>query len=162
MHLRLVRSATPVALTALLVAGCGSGASTPTRTVDPTPTAGRRTLDVATLDRELSNSFRRGLYRLAVVTQPGDDAADLGQPLPTALLDHSRCAPVSGAGRWRCDVAWETVSGRARTTGYAVRTTPEGCWYGVADPAYGDVYDHTIRTYSEHPLNTISPAVRGC
>jgi hypothetical protein len=116
----------------------------------------------------LGNGFRAGLDRLAVMSQPPDDASDLGQSLPTGLLDRVSCAAAAPrpAGRapwpWRCTVRWETARGRARRTGYAVRVTAAGCYSAGADPALPPHRDPTIQTYSEHPLNTLVSVRAGC
>jgi hypothetical protein len=113
------------------------------------------------LTRELSNDFRHGLYRLAVMSQPGDDAPDLGQPLPTGTLDRVRCSPRAGR-EWRCTVRWRTVEHRARTMRYRIRLRPNACFEASAEPALHPRYDSTINSYSEHPLNLLLSPRRGC
>jgi hypothetical protein len=100
--------------------------------------------------------------------QPPDGAADLGQDLPAGLVRDVRCAP--GAPRpaggapwaWRCRVRWETVAGTARTTTYDVRSLATGCFAAGATPRLADVRDPTIASYSEHPLNAVASAKKGC
>ena len=127
-----------------------------------------RYLSGADLERQLGTSFRRGLYRLAVMSQPSDDAADLGQDLPTGLVESVRCRasgaqPAAGAPwPWRCVVRWRTVEQRARRTRYDVRDLPAGCFAAGAAPRLAQRYDSTVRTYAEHPLNVLGSATRGC
>ena len=151
-----------VAVVAFALGGCGGGEPAGgAPAADVRPPARGQYLSRAELVRELSNDFRQGLYRLAVMSQPGDDAADLGQPLPTGKLDRVRCTP-SAERRLRCAARWQTVGGRPRTTRYAVRLRPDGCFEGFAQPALHARYDSTINTYSEHPLNVLLSPRRGC
>jgi hypothetical protein len=142
-----VRRAT--ALVILAVAGCGGRPAAPAAVPAPAPA---KHLDRVELARLLGNGFRDGLDRLAVMDQPPDDASDLGQSLPTGLLDRVTCA---GAPAWHCTVRWQTAGGTPRTTRYAVRVSRTGCFSAGADPALPPHRDPTIQTYSEHPLNTL-------
>jgi hypothetical protein len=112
------------------------------------------------LERELGNGFRRSLYRLAVMSQHSDDATDLGQDLPTGLLDRVRCGGTGS--RWTCTVRWKTTGGRPRTTRYAVRQLGGGCFSAGAEPPLPERYDSTIRSYAENPLNVVVSTRRGC
>ena len=80
-------------------------------------------LAAADLERQLGNAFRKGLYRLAVMSQKTEDAMDLGQRLPTGLLRDVSCdvgaAAAERAGgpwSWTCKVSWRSVEGRAQRT----------------------------------------------
>ena len=138
-------------------------ASTPSA---PTPVGGY--LAAADLERQLGNSFRHGLYRLAVMSQKSEDAMDLGQRLPTGLLSGVHCGsagaqPSGGAAwSWSCDVRWKTVEGHAQRTRYDVRLTRGECFAAGAAPRRPVHYDATIRTYAEDPLNALVSARRGC
>src|SRR5262249_41672531 len=134
--------ATILSLTLLVgLAACGDSH---TAGVDVRPSAlvrGQRGYyDAEQLERRLSNAFRAGLYRLAVITQPGEEAADVGQQLPTGKVSGVRCdaqkpAPsAGGAWAWRCEVRWRTVAGAERRTTYAVRLTPDSCFDAEAEP----------------------------
>jgi hypothetical protein len=121
------------------------------------------------LRRELSNGFAAGLDRLAVMSQPSDDAADLGQALPSGTVGDVSCdsaAPkpseVADPWMWRCRVGWETVAGQPRTTRYEVRLFPTGCFAAGATPRYPQHRDTTIESFSEHPLNAVASVRRGC
>jgi hypothetical protein len=162
-----------VALAVLAVAsvGCsdddGSAAdATPVAALAP-PAPGRF-LTRAELANQLGNLFHRRLYQLAVMTQPGDDASDLGQALPRGTLRTASCEPAGdrpSGGRswaWSCAVRWETVDGRRETTAYRVRLTSRGCFFAGASPPLEQRYDATIRSYSEHPLNQLQSLRRGC
>ena len=160
----------PSALTViavLLVAGCGGGAKhTSTRTA-ARPAAGGDYLSTGELEVQVGNSFRRGLYRLAVMSQAEDDAKDLGQPLPTGTVDGVHCAPASrpdGAApwQWRCRVRWRSAAGHRQLTRYTLRVTPPGCFSAGAVPRRGARYDSTIRSYVEDPLDALVSARRGC
>lgn len=150
-------------MAAALGGGCGGGDDRPEgagRAAGPA-----RFLDGPALERGLGSTFRRGLYRLAVMTQAGDDAPDLGQPLPTGVVDATTCrtARPAGPGRTaRCVVRWETVEHRRRTTAYAVDLSRAGCFYAQADPALRQIHDATIRAPAEHPLQSLVAAVKGC
>jgi hypothetical protein len=161
----------PLALLALLplaAAGCGGGGSGDPAS-PPGAAAPRRGHYLAgpDLERELGSGFRDGLYRLAVMSQRSDDAADLGQSLPTGLLDRVRCAPAapqpsSGVWRWRCRVRWKAVDGKRQRTHYDVRLQPGGCFSAGATPRRPEPYDATIHAYGEDPLNGIVSASRAC
>ena len=111
---------------------------------------------------QLGNGFRQGLYRLAVMSQPGDESSDLGQPLPTGTLRSVRCEPVAGTSTWTCTVRWATVDGHRTVTRYRIDVDRRGCFYGAATPPLPQHYDSTIRTYSENPLNAVQSLRRGC
>jgi hypothetical protein len=154
-------------LAALAAAASGCGASRATDGA-PAPTAPHTTAPVSLgaptapdVERLLGNAFRRGLRTLAVMAQPGDDAADLGQALPTGLLDGLRCR-AAAAGHWTCRARWTTVDGRRRTTAYRVQTTTRGCVYAQATPALRQVYDATTHAPAEHPLGALVGTVPGC
>jgi len=137
-------------------------ASTPSA---PTPVGGY--LAAADLERQLGNSFRHGLYRLAVMSQKSEDAMDLGQRLPTGLLRDVHCTsgaarPSGGVWPWSCHVRWKTVEGHAQRTRYAVRMTRGECFAAGAAPRRQPRYDATIRTYGEDPLNALATTRRGC
>jgi hypothetical protein len=141
--------------------GCGRHGAV-TDGVGPAP-AGGGFLSTAELDTQLGNGFRQGLYRLAVMSQPGDDAADLGQQLPTGTVRDVSCRRSgSGSRKWACAVRWETVAGKRESTRYAVDMNAHGCFYASATPALPSHYDSTIRSYSEHPLNSLQSLRRGC
>jgi hypothetical protein len=166
---RGVLAAPALALLSLALGGClGSDSGDADRAqASVAPSSDRGFLASADLERQLGNSFRRGLYRLAVMSQHSDDSADLGQDLPTGLLDRVRCQPSSprperGDWTWRCEVDWETAAGGGRSTRYAVRQLRSGCFSAGVNPPLPVRYDSTIRTYSEHPLNVIVSARRGC
>jgi hypothetical protein len=120
------------------------------------------------LERQLGNAFRKGLYRLAVMSQRTEDAMDLGQPLPTGLLRGVRCDSAAprptggGPWTWGCKVSWRSVEGRTEQTRYAVRLRRGQCFAAGATPARAARYDATIRTYSEDPLNALGNARPGC
>jgi hypothetical protein len=149
----------------LLVAGCGGEDRASSEKVAP-PKGGY--IAAADLERQLGNAFRQGLYRLAVMSQRSDDAKDLGQPLPTGLVDRVSCAartPKPGGGRvwmWSCAVRWKSVEGHRERTRYSVRLRPGECFAAGAMPARAKRYDATIRTYSEDPLNALGSVRPGC
>jgi hypothetical protein len=162
-----------VALAVLAVASAGcSGDEESTadaaRVAALAPPAPGRFLTRAELSKALGNLFHRRLYRLAVMTQPGDDASDLGQSLPTGTLRTASCEPAGdrptggGSWAWSCTVRWETVDGRRDTTAYRVRLTSRGCFFASASPPLEQRYDSTIRSYSEHPLDELQSLRRGC
>jgi hypothetical protein len=150
----------------LAVASCGGGA--PASAPAPTRPSTRGFVSAAELERDLGNGFRRGLAQGAVMAQRGDDAVDLGQPLPTGLVDDVSCAPAGPrpAGgafwRWRCRVRWRTAASAPRRTAYEVRLFTDGCFSAGARPRFGDRYDPTIRSFAEDPLNAIVSARSGC
>ena len=163
-------AAAALAVLAVAAGGCtddgDSTAATPT--ASPAAPAPGRFLTRVELANQLGNLFHRGLYRLAVMSQPGDDASDLGQSLPTGTLRAVGCRPAAarpaggGSWAWSCIVRWETVDGRRDTTPYRVRMNRRGCFFASASPALAQRYDATIRSYSEHPLNQLQSLRRGC
>ena len=158
--------ATALLLAAAALAGCGGGRHATDAPSVARPQGGY--LVASDLERQLGNAFRHGLYRLAVMGQRSDEAKDLGQPLPTGLLDRVRCTSTTarptggGPWSWRCDVAWKTVKGSRESTRYDVRLWPGACFAAGATPRRGPRYDATIRTYSEDPLNVLASADRAC
>jgi hypothetical protein len=159
-----------LALTALLlavpcIAGCGGQGHAVAK--DPPRPAGGY-LAGSDLERQLGNAFRKGLYRLAVMSQRSEDAMDLGQPLPTGLLRSVRCDSTTprpsgdGAWTWGCMVSWRSVEGRGQRTRYAVLLQRGECFGAGATPHRAVRYDATIRTYSEDPLNALGSARPGC
>jgi hypothetical protein len=153
------------ALASAMLAGCGGGG-------DAVPSghlqvAARGFLPAVELERELGNGFRKSLYRLAVMDQQEDDAVDLGQPLPTGLVDDVRCSPagpkrVLGRWRWRCTVRWLTRSGAPRRMAYSVQLMRWGCFAAAADPPLPPRHDSTIKTYTEDPRNALTSVRWGC
>jgi hypothetical protein len=115
---------------------------------------------------DLGNSFSVGLYRLAVMSQPADGATDLGQSLPTGVLDGVSCGRPETAGGGTehadCTVRWRTQAGDPRSTDYRVRLYPDGCFDASARPSLPPHVDPTIEGYSEHPLNVLVGAEKGC
>jgi hypothetical protein len=152
-------------LAAPVVSGCGGGDHASSEKLAQ-PKGGY--LTASDLERQLGNAFRKGLYRLSVITQRSEDAKDLGQPLPTGLLDGVRCAssaPQPGGGRawaWSCGVTWKSVEGHREQTKYVVRLSPGQCFAAGATPQREKRYDATIRTYSEDPLNALGSVRAGC
>jgi hypothetical protein len=127
-----------------------------------------RYLDRHALALALGNGVRARLDQLAVMQQPPEVATDLGQDLPAGLVRDVSCAPDGARPAdakpwvWRCRVRWETVAGTAKTTNYAVRSLPTGCFAAGAQPRLPDVKDPTIASYSEHPLNAVASQRKGC
>lgn len=118
---------------------------------------------------DLGNAFSAGLYRLAVMSQPADGATDLGQSLPTGLLDGVSCSPrprgKSDAAKTEithCSVRWRTQGGDPRQTDYRIRMYADGCFDASAQPSLPAHIDPTIEGYSEHPLNVLVGAEKGC
>ncbi len=153
-----------VALFAL--AGCGGGHGRPPQ--HPAGSAATGFLAPAELRRDLGNAFRAGLDRLALMSQPPDEATTLATDLPKGLLDRVTCTaarPRPAAGQpwpWQCRVRWQSAGGRERTTSYAVQLLPTRCFAATAEPAFPAHRDTTIATYSEHPLNTFVSLKHGC
>ena len=152
---------------ALLALGAGCGAGDGSSPAKAAPGTGSY-LTATALEVQVGNGFRHGLYRLAVMSQAEDDAKDLGQPLTTGSLERTSCAsttpmPAHGAAwPWSCTVRWRSAGGRSRTTRYAVRVTPPGCFSAGAVPRRGVRYDATIRSYAADPLDALLSARRGC
>ncbi|HXF32335.1 MAG TPA: hypothetical protein VN522_12515 [Solirubrobacterales bacterium] len=117
---------------------------------------------------DLGNAFSAGLYRLAVMSQPADGATDLGQSLPTGLLDGVSCSPPrAGSGGsnteiTHCSVRWRTQGGDPRQTKYRIRMYGDGCFDAAARPSLPPHIDPTVEGYSEHPLNVLVGAENGC
>jgi hypothetical protein len=162
--------AAPVAL-----AACGGDhAAVPDPSAAASAAPAQRSATARYLDRHalalaLGNGFRAGLDRLAVMQQPPEGAADLGQELPAGLVRDVRCDPSAPrpaggaqAWAWRCRVRWETVAGTPKSTNYDVRSLPTGCFAAGAAPRLADVRDPTIASFSEHPLNAVASARKGC
>ncbi len=125
-------------------------------------------MSAAQLRTQVAAAFRQGLYRMAVMDQPADDAADLGQELPTGRVRQVECRPDRAVparpGRTvsSCLVRWEHVDGRADRTRLGVSRDRRGCWNAAPQPPLPNRYDATERTYAEHPLNVLSAVRPGC
>jgi hypothetical protein len=170
MHHRraaLVTSALALAAPPALSACGGDDAAPTTPAKAPAPRTARY-LDDHALALAVGNGFRARLDQLAVMQQPPEVATDLGQDLPAGLVRDVSCAPDGARPAdakpwvWRCRVRWETVAGTAKTTNYAVRSLPTGCFAAGAQPRLPDVKDPTIASYSEHPLNAVASQRKGC
>jgi hypothetical protein len=158
-----------LALAAGILGACGDGGSAAPQTAAAIRVEGPHGyLDRAALQRRLSNAFRAGLYRLAVMTQAGDAAADSGQVLPTGTVRAVRCGAAAdrpappAAWRWGCDVRWRGVTGPAHRTAYQVELSSRSCFDAVATPAFAAIADATINAPAEHPLNAFGRALGSC
>jgi hypothetical protein len=163
---RIRRYLPAFALVALLLAGCGDGGDSAGNSVKTQP-VNYLSGGASDLERQLGNTFRKGLYRLAVMGQPTDDAADLGQQLPTGVLDGMSCAtsmtkPSGDPWKWSCTARWQTPEGRAEKTRYAAEVTGGGCIYAQSDPPLPQVNDVTIKAPAEHPLSSLVVPIKGC
>jgi hypothetical protein len=104
------------------------------------------------------------------MSQPADGATDLGQPLPTGLLERVQCpsskqasaAATKNAKLTDCSVRWRTESGKPRLTRYRVRMFDDGCFDAAAQPSLPPHLDPTVEGYSEHPLNILVGTEEGC
>ena len=147
-------------------AGCtGDGDSTAaTPSASSAAPAPGRPLSRTELANQVGNLFDRGLYHVAVMSQPGDDAPDLGQALPTGTVRDVSCRQTAtGNGKsWSCVVRWESVDARRDSTSYRVSMNARGCFLASASPPLAQRYDATIGSYSEHPLNRLQSLRRGC
>jgi hypothetical protein len=85
-----------------------------------------------------------------VMSQPRDEAAALGQDVPTGTITRIRCATPE-----RCAITWESVGGKGRTVDYRVRTFREACFTASAMPPLANPYDATTGSRAENPLNTL-------
>lgn len=142
----------------MVLGGCGGDSQpAPVATTTPVPASGAA-LERGELERQLANAFDAALYRLAVMSQPGDDATDLGQDLPTGIVTAVRCDPDGDA----CAVRWRTASDQRRTIRYSVKLLPGACFAAAAHPALADHRDPTIGGYSENPLNALVSAEGAC
>lgn len=154
-----------LAATAALT-GCGTAATS--SDVRPAHATTPAFLSGPELERQLAAGFRDGLGRLAVMAQPADGAADLGQDLPQGSMRAVSChqsspQPAAGASwAWSCSVSWRTARGTAQSTQYSARLSGARCFVAQATPALSDVHDATIQTYAEHPLNRLYSVARGC
>ena len=155
-----------LALALVPAAGCGGGGGPSAASSQAQPRTSGPFLTADELERQVAAGFRDGLYRLAVMTQQSDDAVDLGQDLPTGLVEQVSCQPAGAKSAkvwpWRCEVRWRDVERRSQRTSYAVRLMPGGCFGAGATPRRPEVYDATIRTYGEDPLNGIVAVKSGC
>lgn len=101
------------------------------------------------------------------MSQPPENATDLGQSLPTGLIGGVDCEAPQAAGAdgvaiAHCSVSWTSVKGEPQLTHYVVRLFPNGCFAAGARPRFPLHRDTTIATYSEHPLNALVSAGRAC
>ena len=161
----LVNTTLLIAAVALAACGGDDGSGSPvvpaTRAgASPAPATATDAIAPAELEREIGNSFDGGLYRLAVMRQPREDASDLGQDLPTGAVDDVACTTSSAQGR--CAVVWQSVAGGRHHTRYDVKLLAHRCFAAGARPPMARVHDSTIDTFSEHPLNALVPTRKGC
>jgi len=105
---------------------------------------------------------------MAVMDQPTDDAADLGQDLPTGRVLGVACtaggaASASPGGTVStCIVRWKHAGDGADRTLLRIRQDHRGCWDAAPQPRLPTRYDATERNYAEHPLNVLSSVRPGC
>ena len=138
-----------------VAAGCGGGGDEdqPAGNVPADP----GTIARAEVQRQVGTAFADGLDRLAVMNQPRDEAADLGQDVPKGLLSAVACpSPES------CTVRWRTVKGQSRSTAYRIRAFRGACLTAAADPSLPNTWDATLKTTAENPLNTLIGTGQGC
>ena len=134
----------------------------------PAPQAEALGIALALRPGDAADRFAVGAGLLTLLTQRSEDAKDLGQPLPTGVVEAVRCAaasaqPTSGGVRaWSCRVAWRGVGGTRVTTTYDVSLRRGGCFSAGAAPRRPVRYDATIATYAEDPLNALVSVRRGC
>lgn len=160
---RLVAGPVPF-LVAAVLAGCGAQAGRPVarphaRQATATAPAplGRRDLE-----RGLWSAARSHLRELVVAAGGSGETGDIGQPLPTGLIDTARCRPSpAGPAPWRCRLRWIDEGGRRALASYDVRTGP-GCFAAEARPALLPVHDVTIKTDTEHPLQSLASGSTRC
>ena len=138
------------------------------RVDEPAPRPSGGYLAAADLERQLGNAFRKGLYRLAVMSQRTEDAMDLGQRLPTGLLRDVSCDSAGprpgGGGAVGVDVQGLVAQRRGPRAAHDVRRAPaaRSVLRGGRDAAPRRRYDSTIRTYSADPLDALGSVRRGC
>jgi hypothetical protein len=143
------------------LAACGGAGGAPVRPPAGTAAAATsppRLPSAGELERRLGNSFRFGLRRLSIAIGVVGETADLGQPVPSGLLDDVSCR-AAGSGSARCNVAWSDLQGRRHLTGYRVSGS-RNCFTAVADPQLPGIRDVTVRSLADHPLQELVGASR--
>jgi hypothetical protein len=153
--IRALGLAAAIAAASAGAAACGGGDADaqPPNNVPADP----GTIPRAEVQRQVGTAFAEGLERLAVMNQPRDDAADLGQDLPSGLLRGVVCPSATS-----CTVRWRTVDGEPRTTAYRIRAFQGACLTAAAEPPLPDTWDASIKTTAENPLNSLIGTGEGC
>lgn len=106
------------------------------------------------LARRMSNAFRLKLRQLSFVMGASGESGDLGQPVPTGLVDRVSCTEGDRADAG-CTVIWSDLRGRPHRTTYTVVAARE-CFSATAKPALAALYDTTEGTYLTHPLQELA------
>ena len=141
----------------LALAGCGSNGRGSTGRVpaSATPVVHRAAALPAghELARRLDGALRVGLRRFAVASGAAGEYGDIGQSLPTGIVDRVTCDHSSPR---QCEVSWQDVLGHAHRTAYVVVGAARGCFDASARPSLPTIYDAVNRSTSQHPLQEIS------
>ena len=154
-----------VLVCSVLVAGCGGqDAQSDSAAAQPVAYVSG---GAPSIERQLGNTFRAALDRLAVMSQTTDDAADMGQQLPAGTLEGMNCEPngpkpSGGIWKWSCSADSKSVNGKAKRIKYRVQVTGKGCIYAQADPAMRQIPDATIHAPAENPLSSLVVPIKGC
>ncbi len=137
----------------LALAGCGSADRT---TTTPAPAAAHHAGALPAgheLARRLDGAFRVGLRRFAVASGAAGEYGDIGQSLPTGIVDRVTC---DGSSPRHCDVRWRDVLDHPQHTDYVVVRAARGCFDATARPSLPTIYDAVDRSTAQHPLQDIS------
>jgi hypothetical protein len=149
----------------LALTGCGGGSdsgSPPARRANAT-SPGPATLSGPDLERRVFNALRARLRELSITAGASGETGDIGQAVPTGLVNSVACRPAGGgSASFRCAVRWSDQRGRARVTRYDVRPSAEDCFTASARPALPAIYDRTLDTYATNPLQDPSGAGQRC
>jgi hypothetical protein len=140
---------------ATLLAACGAEAGKPEQ-----PRASARPAVLPSsrvVELRLYGAFRAGLRSLSIATAAGGESGDIGQPVPTGVVDRVSCASAR-----RCLVRWRDVDGHAQRTSYVVLPAARGCFDAIARPGLAAILDPSEGAMFTHPLEELGEGREPC
>lgn len=139
---------------AAILAACATGATRQ----DAAPTARRPVLPSSrAIEVRLFTAFRAGLRSLSIATAVAGESGDIGQPVPTGVVERVSCRTAR-----RCVVRWRDVAAHSHRTAYDVSAAARGCFDATADPALPGIFDVSTHAPSIHPLQELGGGVEPC
>jgi len=140
---------------AAALAACGADA---TPQGGPAPTARPPVLPSSrAIELRLYTAFRAGLRSLSIATAVAGESGDIGQPVPTGVIDRVSCRTAR-----HCVVRWRDVASHPHRASYDVSAAARGCFDATASPALPGIFDVSTRAPSIHPLQELGGGVEPC
>lgn len=142
---------------AAVPAACGSTDASPRPHAAARPAGAPALPSRRTIEIRLYSAFRAGLRALSIATAAGGESGDIGQPVPTGIIDRVSCRTAD-----RCVVAWRDVDARPQRTSYVVRAAKRGCFDATARPGFASILNPSEGAMFTHPLEELGGGVEPC